>query len=74
MDYLTKYARKEPATDALLKKVPFKRINVQIYNDKECKKPYARFMWYQKKPKFRARTIVINCFRWALVWVNSEGA
>lgn len=69
-----KYARRERTIDAvLIKNAPrWKRYDVQIYDDPECKKPSARFMWNERKPKKTAKTIDLKGLRWDLVWIKGD--
>lgn len=69
---LTVYARKEPAIDWYLKKYAprHQRFDIQIYRDKALTKKMARFEWFQKKPTLNSKTVVCNCYRWRLEWVN----
>ena len=65
MKLLKVYARSEPTLDKL---IPHRK-DVQIYKDRAHKKPYARFMWWQKKPTRRSKTVTINCYEWEIIWL-----
>ena len=61
------YARYEKTTDNF--PFTYHRKDVQIYKDKEGREPFARFMFFQKKPTRASRYVVLNCYRWALEWL-----
>ena len=57
------YARSEPAADG-----PWR--DVVVYRDQQCTSVYCRIPGeYTSKPTRRNRWIVLNCFRYRLVWV-----
>lgn len=72
---MDKYARREPTTDWYIGKYGHKamKYDVQIYDDEKCTSPYARFMWYQRKPTRASKRVTVNCFTWGLVWVSPKG-
>lgn len=72
MNLFTLYARREPSTDPVLKTYApgSKRNDVVFYRDAACTRPYGRWAWHvSPAPNRRRRSIVLNCFRWAVVWV-----
>jgi len=72
MKKFIKYARKEPTTDDVVKKYgqPEKVYDVQLYDDRAAKHPYARFVWNSSaKPTRRNKRVVVNCFTWTLKWL-----
>ncbi len=67
---LTVYARKETTKDSFALVNEMDKYDIVIYKDRRCKTFYARFMWYQKsRPKWNSKTVVINCYRWKLIWL-----
>jgi hypothetical protein len=71
-DLLSVYARLEPTTDEVLIKYDPKRVlkkmDVQVYKDEECTIPFGRYTWWQDQPIQSDKTVVLNCYRWNLVW------
>ena len=71
---LTVYAKYEPTTDAvIINMAPAqakRKRDLQIYKDEACTIPFARFMWWQKRPTRRSKTVILNCFRWNIVCPN----
>ena len=69
---LTVYAKYEPTTDVVIRHVESvtakRKRDVQIYKDEACTLPFARFMWWQKRPTRRSKTVRLNCYRWNIVW------
>lgn len=61
-------AKIEPSTDEfILKHSPgSKKFDVQIY--RMDGRPFARFMWYQRKPRKNQKTVMLNCYKWQLIW------
>jgi len=72
--HLTVYARRENTTElphANPREIVLK--DVQVYSDRKCKKPKARFMWYMSsKPTRRNKFVTINCYRWRLIWLRDK--
>jgi len=71
---LSVYLRKEPTTDDVSRKMFPKESkswkDVQAYHDKECTKPFGRFMhYYKSKPDRRNKYVTLNCFRYNAVWL-----
>jgi hypothetical protein len=69
---ITLYARYEPTNDyvVLSQGVKGKR-DVCIYQDKECTLVKARIPWHQSgRPTKASKTTMLNCYRWALVWLD----
>lgn len=80
MTTLKCFARYEPTTDsttldaveagAISKKTLRTLRDVQIYRDKQGKKPFARFPWhYDSKPTRRNKVVTLNCYVWRLQWI-----
>lgn len=72
MGLLPVYARHEPSTDKVLRKYApnAKKSDVVVYRDAGCKRMFCRFPWYfSNKPTRRRKTVMLNCFYWALNWV-----
>jgi hypothetical protein len=67
----TLYARREPSTDDVLARYAPKarKTDVVLYTDAACTEPKARFRW-DYAPTRRKRTIIFNCWRWRLEWVD----
>lgn len=56
--------------DAAEKKWMKTQYNIEIYRDRECKKPFATFLFDRKnKPTKRNKYVTLNCYRWNLIWV-----
>lgn len=74
MPRLYVYARREPTTDAIAIKYggSKKMYDVQVYRDRAMKKPYARFVYGNKKPDRRNKTVTLNCFIWNLIWLEDK--
>lgn len=70
-DWKTKYARREPTTDPVVKQYApkSKRYDVQVYNDPEATKRYARFSWDKNPPRRGSKSTMLNGFRWNLAWL-----
>jgi hypothetical protein len=69
---LTLYLRREPTTDAeLLHWFPnAKRRDVVAYSDPEASQLKARWPWhYRSKPDRRFKRVMLNCYRWRVVWL-----
>lgn len=68
---LTLFARREKTTDPVDKALKLTHKNdVVFYKDKECTQFYARYPWhYSGLPRRTSKTVMLNCFRWALQWV-----
>jgi len=48
-----------------------RHMDVVVYEDSMCRTPKARWSWYQSsKPTRRNHTIMLNCYRWRLVWLE----
>lgn len=73
MKSFIKYARKEPTTGDVVKQYgqPGKVYDVQLYDDRAAKCPYARFVWSSSgKPTRRNKKVTVNCFTWELHWLK----
>lgn len=71
---ITLFARSEPTTDAVCKKyLPPARLktatDVQLYYDRSCTRPAARFRYGMQRPNRSSRTVVLNCWRYLLEWL-----
>ena len=69
---LTLYARKEKTTDdASIRGSLGHRLDTVVYKDKGCTETKARFPWFHSHcPRRGQRAVMLNCWRWGLVWVN----
>ena len=73
---LSVYCRKEPTTCELTRttmpevlKYPWGR-DVVAYEDAECTKPKARFVWdASSKPDRRNKRVNLNCATYNIVWL-----
>ena len=46
-------------------------MDVVLYRDAACTRVAGRYPWhYHSKPKLRNRYIMLNCYRWNLVWLE----
>ena len=72
MTKIVVYARKEPTTDSVaIQHSCANEKDVQVYHDKECTRPYARFPWYYSNiPTRRNKYVTLDCFRYKLEWVQ----
>ena len=71
MKPLTLYLRREPTTDSTwLKYGTGERYDIQAYGDKDATDPVGRFIWSNTKPRKGCKTVVLNCFRWRVVWLS----
>lgn len=70
---LTLYARKEPTTDpvTLSLKPNTKRRDVVLYEDSTCMSVKVRIPWYHTNCPRSRDAVVINCYKYNLVWVNN---
>lgn len=66
------YVRREPSTDSATLGLGLKgKYDVQAYKDEACTERFGRWMWYlSTKPDRRNKTAMVNCCRWALVWLD----
>lgn len=74
MHLLTLFARSEPTTDPVcLRYLSSARLatatDVQLYYDPNCTKPAARYRFGMTRPHRNSRTVMHNCFRYALQWL-----
>ena len=70
----TVYARQEPTNDSVaIQYLDAKTLatckDVIIYHDQDCRRFYANFPFFYKRPNRRNRYVTINCFRYKLIWV-----
>ena len=72
MKPLKLYARQEPTTDAIIKKYAPKanKKDTVFYKDKGATQFYARWQWDQGGRPVKRKTVVLNCYRWAIVWID----
>lgn len=69
------YARQEVTTDPVLKQHgkidPKRHRDVVLYRDPECTRKVGAHPWHHaSKPDGRHKTTMLNCARYALVWVK----
>jgi hypothetical protein len=76
MELLTLYARKAPTTDSVAIQYGLKgKKDTVLYRDRECTKPAARWPWhYSNCPRRGQRTVMFNCWRWKLEWLEGTTA
>lgn len=67
---LTLFARREPTTDTVaIAHGMAHRKDVVVYADKDCTQLRGRFPWYYSGlPRRNSRSVMLNCYRWALQW------
>jgi len=72
----TVYARHEPTTDSVAIQYLDARTlatckDVVVYHDRHCRSFFATFPWhyYKSKPTRQNRYVILNCFRYRLIWV-----
>ena len=53
---------------------PVRSADVVAYSDKECCKPLARWdgPWKTNKPRKGCKTTMLNCCRFAVVWLEDK--
>jgi len=73
---LTLYARKEPTVDTVSRSLgQTRKQDVVIYRDKACTERVARWPWFfSGRPRRNSKTVVVNCWRFALEWVPALSA
>lgn len=72
---ITLYARKEPTCDAVTRQLGLAlKQDVVFYKDADCTKRYATWSWYMKPPRCGAKTVILNCYRWAVTWITAHVA
>ena len=74
---LTLFARYEPTTDPVCKAyLPAAQLksarDVQLYRDNACTQPAARYGYGMTRPTRSSRTVMHNCFRFALTWLPAS--
>ena len=74
---LTLFARYEPTTDPVARAyLPAQQLDkardVQIYRDDACTQPAARYRFGSTRPTRSSRTVMHNCFRYALTWLPAS--
>lgn len=67
---ITLYARKEPTLDQVAKQFGLRKFDVVFYKDRACTERYATWSWHYNPPRKSAKTIVLNCWRWAVTWLE----
>ena len=80
MDNFTLYARREPTTDSVsIQYVPPRQLarlrDVVLYRDAQATDRAARIPWHYTSsiPRRSAKTIMLNCFRYRLQWIDTTG-
>lgn len=75
-DQFTVYARHEPTTDTVaIQYLDAKTLapckDVVVYHDRRCRSFDAAFPWFysKSKPTRGNRYVILNCFRYRLIWV-----
>ncbi len=67
------YYKKVPTNDDLVRTFPElkSKMDIAVYRDANCKTEWVRFPWhYSNKPKWNSKTVMINCFKWQVIWVK----
>jgi len=67
------FARREPTTDPIVLRycgTGREFDDVVIYADADCTRPKARYAWGSCRPDRRYRYVMLNCYRWRLVWIE----
>jgi hypothetical protein len=70
--WLTLYLRREPTVDPVWLQYGegLTRWDVRCYSDLECQNLKGIFSWWHtNKPCRGCRTVILNCWRWAVVWL-----
>lgn len=75
---LTLFARHEPTTDPICKQylppaLLTKATDVQLYRDSACTQPAARYRFGMTRPTRSYKTVMHNCWRFALEWLPPLG-
>jgi hypothetical protein len=74
VELINLYARKEPTQD----KVSIchglgKKMDTVLYRDPDCSIVATRWPWYYSScPRQGQKKVMFNCFRWNLVWSDSQ--
>ena len=74
MSLLTLYAKKTPTKDTLTTTtLGWKgKLDTTLFSDPACKVAKMVIPWhYSATPRRNQKTVMYNCWRWNLVWVNS---
>jgi hypothetical protein len=74
---LTLYLRREPTVDSAWLQYGDgrPRWDVRYYGDPKCQNLKGICPWYySSKPRRGCRTTVLNCYRWAVVWLPDAPA
>jgi hypothetical protein len=82
MRHPTVYLRREQTTDSVLLNhlptLPHVKLDrpywmdVQAYSDPSGENPIGRWPWHYTKPTRRNRWTMLNCFRYAVVWIPDK--
>jgi hypothetical protein len=70
---ITVYARREPTRDTVAQaRAPKNRWkDVVIYRDPACTQLFAVFPWWvAKRPTRASSRVMLNCYWWALNWLQ----
>ncbi len=47
--------------------------DVAMYKDAACTELVVRWHWYnERKPDKRYRRVMLNCYRWPVVWLEDQ--
>lgn len=76
---LAMYLRREPTADAMTRtacsryggRLP---LDTVAYRDPQCRVIAGRWPWHYQasKPRRGCRSIMLNCYRWAAVWLPDQ--
>lgn len=72
MSLIQVFMRREPSSDSVLKQYApgLKKNDVVVYRDRGMKERFGHFPWhYSNRPNKRSRTVTLNCYKWAAVWL-----
>ena len=70
------YIRREPTSDAMTRAAHARYggrlpLDTVAYRDPQCSVMAGRWPWHYaaSKPRYRCRSITLNCYRWGAVWL-----
>jgi hypothetical protein len=67
---ITLYARKEPTIDSIaIEHGLAHKQDVVFYKDEACTQRYCRWSWHLSPPRKNRKTVILNCWRWAINWM-----
>lgn len=61
----------DESTESLLKRNYFGKLDCVLYYDPECTQLAGRYPWHSSsKPRKSSKYTILNCYRYALVWLE----